>query len=334
MDRKLASIQKITDIQPIPNADKIEVATVLSWRVVIKKGEFKVGDLCCFFEIDSMLPRQPWNDFLADKNHPDKPIRLRTVKLRQQISQGLVIPLSVAGVNGNEGDDVTEILKIEKYEAPIPVQLAGLVRGVFPSHVPKTDQIRIQSEPELIEEVRGLECYWSVKVDGTSASFINIDGDHHVCSRNLSLKETEGNLYWQMYHKYNLKEILNSVGNFAIQGECVGSGIQNNRMGLKEHELMVFDVYDIKGGKYLNYSEFFKFCNDHGLKTVPLLKIDTFCYKSVDELVEVALSCKYPNGSIGEGYVIRPTIEKYSEILSGRLSFKIINNDYLLKNGE
>ena len=92
MERKLVTVQKILDLQPIPGADAIEVAQVLGWKCVVKKGEFKVGDICAYFEIDSLLPVEPWTDFLRKGDH--RPFRLRTIKLRGVQSQGLALPMS------------------------------------------------------------------------------------------------------------------------------------------------------------------------------------------------------------------------------------------------
>jgi RNA ligase (TIGR02306 family) len=337
--RKLASIQRIKDVQPIEGADRVEVVSILGWKVVTRKNEFKVGDLCVYFEIDSILPRNPWNDFLADKNKPDKPFRVRTARIRGQISQGLAFPLKTifndSVINSlNEGTDVTEIIGVEKYEPQIPAQLSSDVKGTFPSIVPKTDETRIQAEPNLLEECAGIPMYWALKVDGTSATFVNVDGEHHVCSRNLSLKEKEGNTYWEMYHKYNLKKVLDENPDYAIQGEIAGPGIQKNTMGLEEHTLFVFNVYDVKEGKIISYAGMNDFCKYYGLKTVPIAMVNEYINTTdtVEDLVEFANKAKYPNGKPAEGYVIRPMIPQYSKVLNSRMSFKIINNKYLLKN--
>jgi len=353
--RMLASIQRIVDVAPIPNADRIEKITVLGWQLVAKKDEFKKNDLCVYFEIDSILPFRAWTEFLRSKDAPDKPIRLKTATMRGQISQGLAVPLqvipelnydvvtgtvamtsdAVVGVQVQEGLDLTKYLKIEKYEAPIPVCLSGEMRGVRPNRIPITDEPRVQSFPDIIRELHGLEVYWTVKADGSSGTFANLeDGDDHVCSRNLSLRDTEGNVFWKMYKKYSLKEILAANPWMAIQGEVAGPGIESNRMGLKDHELFVFNVYDVKAGRYLDFQDFTEFCQKHSLTTVEVEKIAIF-NQTVEELVEEANSCKYPNGDLGEGYVIRPTVEARSQVLGGRrLSVKAISNAYLVKHGK
>ena len=341
MERKLASIQKIKDIQPIPDADNIEVATVLGWRCVIKKGEFEVGDLCVYFEIDSLIPITSWSIFLEDKNKPGQPVRLRTRKLRKQISQGLVAHINILGdcvtdENKVEGFDVTELLGVEKYEAPIPASLSGRIRGAFPALVYKTDEIRLQSEPELIQEFQGKQVYWSVKMDGTSGTFAHIMNDLpvHVCSRNFSLLMEEGNTYWKMYDQYKMNDVFRDAGEIAIQGEICGEGIQKNRMGIKGQQLFIFNIFDIRAHHYFGLSEMQDFCSTYKLQMVPVEKVEVFNYQTVDELVELATQCKYPNGALGEGYVIRPVINEYSPVLNSMASFKVINNKYLAKHEE
>lgn len=336
--KNLATIQKITEINNIPKADAIDVATVLGWKVVIKKNEFQVNDLVVFIQIDTLLPPTSWNEFLHDKKDPEKKIRLRTVKMRGQISQGLVVPISVLGermTEFEEGDDVTQILGIEKYEKPIPTQLNGSMRSGFPTLIPKTDEILVQNVPGVLEEMRGKNAYWTVKVDGTSGTFANIEGEVHACSRNTSWLESETNTYWQMVEKYNLKEILLKSGDIAIQGEVAGPSIQKNTAGLSEQQLFVFDIYDIRNACRYNFDQLVDFCQLHNLPMVPVFKEEEFNYDSMDELLEIAVEAKYPeNNKPAEGLVVRPEVEAYSEAISGRMSFKVMNNKYLLKHGE
>jgi RNA ligase (TIGR02306 family) len=341
MDTNLATIQEVTDIQPIPGADSIEVASVMGWKCVVKKGEFKIGDKGVYIAIDTIVPEKPEFEFLRKVS-----FRVKTIRLRKQLSQGLLIPLTILPcgqypVSIPTGTDVTEVLGIKKYEKPVPAQLAGLVRGDFPSsYIHKTDEIMLQNILPVLDEIRGQECYISVKLDGTSATFVNTQRDSevdiHVCSRNLSLKETEENVYWKMLRQYHLDAVLAKVGAFAIQGEVVGEGIQKNRLGIKGQDLYVFNVFDIKNQKYLNYKDFIDFCATYGLKTVPIERVCTFDF-TFEQLLEMAKG-KYASGKNREGIVIRPTTEMYSKLIDdkygmrGRLSFKVLNNDYLEKD--
>lgn len=335
MSRKLASIQRIIDINPIEGADRIEVATILGWRVVIRKNEFKVNDLCVYFEVDSLIPLKPWSQFLEDKNKPGRPVRLRTIRLREQLSQGLAAPISILDKDVVEGEDVTELLGIEKYEPIISAHLAGKVRGIFPALVPRTDEERLQSSPGLLSEFKGKKYVMTLKCDGTSGSFMNIEGDHHVCSRNLSLQDDGVNTYWKMYHKYNLKGVLDTLGDFAIQSEICGPSIRKNRLGLKDHELFVFDIFDIRAGRRVCFDRMIEICSQYGLPTVPIDSFGTFEFETIDELIEYSNSRIYPsNGLLAEGIVVRPMEEFYSNVLSGRASFKVISNAFLEEYGE
>ncbi|MFN0201713.1 MAG: RNA ligase (ATP), partial [Bacteroidia bacterium] len=165
--RKLASIQKIIQLEAIPEADAILKATVLGWQLVVKKGEFQVGDDCVYCEIDSLMPDRPEFEFLKPRG-----MRIRTVRLRGQISQGICFPLSILPENTpiEEGLDVTEMLGITKYEPPIPAQLAGTVKGLFPSFIPKTDETRVQVLQEVLDEYKDETCYITEKLDGSSVT--------------------------------------------------------------------------------------------------------------------------------------------------------------------
>lgn len=326
MNTNLATIQKVTDIQPILNANAIEVATVMGWKCVVKKGEFKVGDLGVYISIDTIVPEIPVFEFMR-KVH----FRIRTIRLRKQLSQGLLLPLSSFATLTNciEGQDVTEAVGVKKYEKPVPENMRGQIKGSFPSCVSRTDEIMIQSILPVLDEIQGKEVYITVKCDGTSATFIHNNGEVDVCSRNVALKETENNVYWKMYRKYADK----MEDGFAVQGEVVGEGIQKNRLGLKGHDFLVFNVYNIKSGKYLDYQEMLAFCNKYGFKTVPLIQICPFNF-TLEQLLEMAKG-KYESGKHREGIVIRPTVETYSPTIdqrygmAGRMSFKVLNNDYL-----
>jgi len=330
MNTNLATIQIITDIQSIPDADSIEVATVMGWKCVVKKDEFKIGDKCVYIGIDTIVPETPQFEFLR-KAH----FRIKTIRLRKQLSQGIIFPVTIIQNQQEwiEGQDVTELIGVKKYEKQIPINLAGQIKRQFPSYVPKTDEIMLQSILPVLDEIKDKEVYITVKCDGTSVTFINYNNEIDVCSRNLSLKETENNIYWKIYHKYNLGDIPDG---FAIQGEICGTGIQKNKLGLSEQELFVFNVYNIKQGKYLGYFDMIDFCKNYNLQTVPLIQVCKFDF-TLEQLLEMAKG-KYKSGQNREGIVIRPIIECYSKIIDekygmqGRMSFKVLNNDYLEKD--
>jgi RNA ligase (TIGR02306 family) len=332
----LATIQKAVELKPISGADAIECATVLGWEVVVKKGEFKPGDLGVYVEIDSLLPELPCFEFMRTRN-----FRVKTVKLRGQISQGLFMPLSILpGGEYVEGQDVTELLGVKKYEKAVPGQLSGIAKGNFPSFIPKTDEVRIQSEPHLLEEVRSLPMYATVKCDGSSATYYVKDGEFGVCGRNWELKEDENNSFWKFAREVDLENKMKSLtrSNIALQGEICGPGIQKNPMGLDKVTVFFFNLYLIDEHRYGDYEELVKVSDSLGLKTVPLVfwgaSLNEVFGKEdwgMEDLVKYAEGT-YPNGKPREGIVIRPVKEQDSQRTRiGRLSFKVVNNIYLLK---
>jgi RNA ligase (TIGR02306 family) len=205
----------------------------------------------------------------------------------------------------------------------------GEYRGPFPGLVPKTDEQRVQSAPSVLDELRGRPFVATVKMDGTSTTFLMLDGELHVCGRNHSILEGE-NLYWYVAKKRRIGEVLAKAPRLAIQGEIVGPGIQRNPVGLADKDLFVFSVFDTGDGRCLDDAELRAFCREHGLEPVPV----AFEGERFDETVESLLAKAeglYPGTkSQREGIVIRPREELRSDVLAGRLSFKAISNAYLL----
>jgi RNA ligase (TIGR02306 family) len=339
-ERKLASIQKITEILPIDGADKIVCVKILGWQCVALKTEFKVNDACVFFEIDSVLPIAQWNDHL--RKEPNKPLRIKTIRLRGQLSQGLAMPMSIIPTGEYEvGQDVTELVGVTKYEPVVPAHLSGMAKGNFPAFLHKTDETRLQSEPRVLDEAisKGLVLVGTLKMDGTSFTAYRRDDEFGVCSRNLDLKETEDNAHWRMARKLKLEEILRSEpSNLSIQGEIVGPSIQANRLGLSESKLYLFNLFDIDTGKYLSHTELSAFAEKHGLKVVPTVyRLDfggVVGPRDVNHLLNIANNLNYDNGTPAEGIVWRSMCETHSDVLKGRLSFKTISNRYLEKYKE
>jgi len=344
VDRKLASIQKILNLEPIEKADAIEKATVLGWSLVVKKGEFKVGDACVYVEVDSILPERPEFEFLRARH-----FRIKTVKLRGQVSQGIAFPLSILPEGQyEEGLDVTDILGIKKYEPNIPAQLAGTVKGNFPDFIPKTDETRIQSVPKVLERHKDKEFYVTEKLDGTSLTVYIRDDERvngfevGVCSRNTELKDTEGNAYWDLVKKLDLQNKLTFLAssswthrmNIAIQGEMIGNGIQKNKYNLPDHQLFVFNIFDIDKHVYLDEVEMRYIAQELGLHVVPIIDRVFVLNHTVDQLVEYSKGISHLYKHVQrEGVIFRPLREEKDEEL-GRLSFKVINPDFLLKYDE
>jgi RNA ligase (TIGR02306 family) len=342
--RKLASIQEISAINPITGADSIEVADVLGWHVVVKKGEFKPGDIVVYVEVDSVLPENPEYEFLRkccylDKNG-FKGFRIRTAKLRGQISQGIVFPLSILNLPKKcelcYGQDVTSRLGIVKYDPPIPASLSGLAKGNFPAFVPKTDETRIQAVPSVLSRHKGKLCYVTEKLDGSSMTAYLYGDQFGICSRNLELKETANNALWRIATRYDLKGAIEDMGgNLALQGEIIGPGIQGNKYGLKETQFRIFNIYNLEINRYIGYHDSVVMLDNVGYgkaTMVPLVDHITLDH-SVDQIVELAKGKSQLADIQREGIVIRP-LKEDTDIELGRLSFKAINPNFLLKWGE
>lgn len=344
-ERKLATIRRIVAIEPIVGADRIVLAIVDGWQSVVKKDEFKVGDLVVFAEIDSVLPFKPWSEFLRDKRSPDKVIRLKTCKLKGTLSQGVIFPLDIIDLETfplivEEGLDVTEHLGIEKYNPQIPAHLAGKVKGNFPTHIfPKTDSERLQNlwHDKFKDEIQGVRFVSRVKADGTSFSTFIHNGEVGVCSRNLMLDLTdEGNVYVEMFKKYNLEEMFKSLNrNLVIQAEVIGPGIQKNRLNVSEKQIQVFDIFDIDTHRYFDYHDLMLFCDCHKLPEVTTASDDFIFDKEKHDLdFFIKMTERQYNGTKQqiEGLVFTPFNERYSPSLRSRLRFKVINPNYLLEN--
>jgi RNA ligase (TIGR02306 family) len=346
MERKLASIQQVLAIEPIANADAIELARINGWQCVVKKGEFTPGDLGLFLEIDAVPPDIEVFQFLWQRKpkegeaiaetvaRPDK-FRVRTMKLRGALSQGVLLSLQDFDFTAvREGEDMTALLGITKYEPPVP-QGMGDFRAHFPAFLPKTDEMRVQSVPEVLDELRGLPYIATLKCDGTSATFCidPRDSQFHACGRNISIREGE-NLYWRIARKYDLEAVLRRSTQLAVQGEICGPGIQKNRLGLKELSLFAFNVYDLGQACYLDHDDARQWLEENGLSPVEVVETGESFAHSQDSLLLLAEG-KYPGTSNErEGIVIRPRCETFSSVLGGRLSFKAISNRFLLKEGD
>jgi RNA ligase (TIGR02306 family) len=341
--RKLASIRTISEILPIEGADAIELAIVDGWKVVVAKSVgHQIGNKVVYCEIDSFLPIEPEFEFLRKSSFKrmgvEEGFRLKSIRLRNTLSQGLIIPLSDAievmkRRNGEVysemlevGMDVSTLLGIQKYEPPIPAELAGKVRGNFPSQIPRTDEERIQNLKKEYEEWKtsGKTFYVTEKNDGSSSTFYINNDFFGVCSRNLDLEETEGNTFWKVARELDLENKMREFGgNFALQGELLGPGIQGNPYKLKEHIVRFFNVFDIDMGEYLPLGEFKFIINHLGLETVPILDEEFTLPETIDELLEYADSKSVLNPQFDrEGVVIRST--------DRTISFKVISNAFLL----
>lgn len=403
--RRLVTIRKIDALDPIDGADMIEVATVDGWQVVVKKGEFKTNQYCVFFEIDSFLPLTKDFEFLArngtktDEAGVER-IRLRTIKLRKQLSQGLALPISVIWdsllrIVFERNDDpisidseidelleeleenrygIEQYLNVTKYEPPEP-KGAGMARaktgGEFPIVVPKTDEDRIQNVyGKYSQTMKGVSFRKSLKMEGSShtiACFLNPEfflrkldddvkefneetglmevvetkpypfnyeqGQVVVASRNHSLKYDPSSHFWIPVLEQDLPRRLyeycvENDRQLAIQSEVMGPGIQGNIEGFTKHQLFAFRVWDIDQRRLLSDEEFIDLAKALDLQVAPQGEIVKF-FDVYDNIKDALASAEHKsiNAPQAEGDVYKSV-----DLVDGRIvSFKVINNKYLLK---
>lgn len=346
--RKLASIQRIWKIEPIEGADRIELAHVLGWQCVVNKGQFQPMDLAVYFEVDSFLPVAPEFDFLRASSYRKTDImgegfRLRTMKFRGQISQGLLLPISnfdSIPVDAELGMDVTELLGVKKWEIEEKITTGGTMIGTLPYDIPHTDETRVQAEPELIQAFAGMEYYISTKMDGSSHSVGIDENGFHVTGHNYEYKDDGNSPFYELVKAMELREKMesfvaeNNLTAFTIQGELCAPGIQKNRLKLTKPHWYVFTVRE--DGKRVGLNRMLGICKKLQLEAVPIEEVGMDLptkYPTVEALLERAEG-DYPKGGKKEGIVIRPTEPVYCELIGAALSMKVVSNKYLLKNQE
>lgn len=379
-ERMMAWIAKVDAVEKHPNADSLDICTVGGWKCVTKLGEYEEGDLVVYVSIDSWVPESVAPFLVKSKPREFNGVkgeRLRTIKLRGQLSQGLILSPSTikytsekdkvnalkgegpitdllndirftlgkeAGDLEIEGMDVTELLNIQKWEKPLPAQLAGQTRRYFPEFLRKTDQERVQNLKKEISEWNAKNIIWEVteKLEGSSmtvyAKFEVADEynqpiiDVGVCSRNLELKmDQEGNTFIDTAKNTGLIDALTryvglGYGEIAVQGELIGPGIQDNIYGLDKHEFHVFDIWNITKREYVNPYERVKTVEALNRMGADIKHVPILGYQLNPSVVEDALYMAEGSSRLAdverEGIVFKAVDQD--------LSFKAISNSYLM----
>jgi hypothetical protein len=351
----LASAQRIVSVTPIEGADAIETAMVLGWEIVIKKGEYQVGDLCCYIQIDTVVPEKPEYEFLRDRK-----FRVRTIKLRKQISQGLIVPLPEG--NWSEGDNLTDVIGVKKYEKvdnnPARYEkprkpktwykrviynlkynffykmfpfLLKKERSDFPKNlVSITDEERIQNIPKVLHTHAGKTFILSYKLDGSSITIIHNKflgrSKYRICSRRFELHGKKNDWY-KVFTNTNFKRHIQTLvkyyktNDIIVQGEAIGK-FNGNHHKLKSDEIKLFNIY--VNGKRINQKEFIEVCRANYIPHCPMYK-EVVLNHTLPEILKMSEIKDILNISVeAEGLVWR--------CVEDNLSFKVINNKYLLKN--
>ena len=340
-ERVMARVVRIDAINPIEGADQIEVAQIGGWKVVVKKGEHTAGSLAVYCEIDSFIPHSI-APFLTKPGQFPKVYnevegqRLRTIKLRGQISQGLLLPMSIRGSDGlvvgalfTEGDDVTELLGIQRWEPPAEFRAAN-AKGSFPHFIPKTDQERIQNLSRSLEKWNAEKHQWQVteKIDGSSMTVFYKDGEVGVCSRNLELKDDGTSTFWETAKSEGLVEKLIAVGkNIALQGELIGGQIQGNAYKVDKFQFHLYDIFDIDTQQYLTPENVEGTALQLNIRHVPVLEQFTTFDVRMEDLIAYAEGKSLVGAKPErEGLVFKSLTEPGT-------SFKVVSNRWLYLTG-
>lgn len=360
MARRLATIRRIGSLEPIEGRDRIELAHVDGWSVIVKKGEYEVGDLTVYCEPDTVLPERPEFEFLRDKK-----FKIKTMKMAGVISQGICFPMSILPYGVYKvRDDVTDLIGAKQnvdtmdIEKEIPKKSDGKTSWLkkkyynsrfykkklaeqqemkkFPSFIKKTDEERVQNIPEIL--IWKDPMFVTEKVDGQSGTFFlkrnhGIKSlfkpyEYGVCSRNIRIPEPDKSSYWEVSKKYNLERVLAScLGDHewvALQGECVGPGIQGNKYGLDSYDVYFFN-FITPDGRWSGESTYC-LCQSHRLNYVPIVDVEYIMPDTVEEVLADAEGESELAEVEREGVVIRSQ--------DGGISFKAVSRKFLLEHGE
>ena len=322
---ELATIERIEEIKPHPNSDKLDLARVLNYWCIVPKDTYVAGSTVAYIRPDSMLPadREWATSFLRYTNRG----RCRAVRLRGEWSEGIILHLDKVlpeignpFFNFNYGTEVGNFLGITKFEPPVP-NTAGAKR-YLPLNIPRTDEERWQNLRNL-EQLIGQDVVVTLKIDGQSFTAYSTPEEQGICSRSLELKMGEG--FDSNWHAVERKyDILNGLrklypmGRLAVRGEVYGPTIQaleHNPHCRKPLNLAVYSVWDIENEEYVNWSEVSSLAESLGIPTVPVLERAVL----TRELIE-----KYDSGlETIDGMPFEGVVVK-----GDGWSFKIINKHY------
>jgi RNA ligase (TIGR02306 family) len=335
--RQLVKVVTIDSLEPIPGADLIEAAKVGGWTVVVQKGLYEPGDSAVYFEIDSCLPlSDPRFEHLRArgvKEHEGKEFhRLKTVKLRGVVSQGMLMPLKEFEIEwlGNLLGHGTyeEQLGIFKYDDIDPVSTrSGTAIAGFPTHVVrKTDSERIQNLAGAWQEIREFDDWFATeKIDGCSLTVVRENGELKVCSRNWQVPSNEG-VFGTAFQRH--RDLFEQLGEGdAVQAEIAGPGIQGNRLGLAEQRIFVFNFtqfgHVLERRKWPTDFRYLEAPQYHGL-TLGETVDETIA--KIDGIKSLVSKDRLAEGVVWVNYSHTPMT-----VLGDRHQFKTISNKYLLK---
>lgn len=349
MSSLIVDVVKILDVEPHPNADRLDIATVKGWKTVVGKDQYKVGDLVVYAPIDSVLPIE-----LADEMKVTQyltKLRVKTAKLRGVFSQGLCIPVEIVankiveqGLDERKasfetewlGKDVKDILGITKFEPPEPIAEDALAQPT--AFAIYTDIENIKNYPDVFTDED--DVIVTEKIHGVNSRFGIVEGEFMVGSHNQRFKKGD-NKFWNIAKKYNIEDKLRGYiedwsgftkGDLIVYGEVYGTGVQKGKLNYDAIEEKKFRVFGVKvDGKYMSYPDFKIFCLTRDFERAPELYIGKF-HKG---LLDLANGQSTLGNHIKEGIVITSVVDSdqkdgWYHLGLGRQIVKHISEKYLL----
>ncbi len=338
------------EIEPHPNADRLELAVIGGYRAIVLKDQYRTGSLAAYIPEAAICP----DDVIAElglegRLSGSKKNRVKAVRLRGALSQGLVYPITGAKLRDipvAEGDDVMEWLGITKYEPPVPTNLAGEVWNAHGATL-KYDIENIKRYPDAFQ--KGEQVFITEKLHGTWCCF-GLHPKHLspiVTSKGLSAKglafkmDVEANvqnLYIRAWHEWKEEvEEVRARANashvpFYLLGEVYGRGVQDLHYGASKPEFRAFDIYvgAPGAGRYLSTEEFEAALGD-SIPSVPILYRGAYSKRILDEFTDGKTTLD--DQHIREGIVIRPRDEERVSLEFGRVILKSVSGDYLTRHG-
>lgn len=311
---------------PHPNADSLFVAIPngTNWQCCCRISDFEDEELGIYIPVDSLLPVDMVNELKLLNSKEGLPYRLRTVRLRSKLSQGLLIPNRG---RFKEGEDVAEALGITKYVEPDPAE-EDLRR--FPQEFVKyTDIENIMNFPDVLQD--GEEVVMTEKIHGGTFRCAWTTDEFYCGSARTAFKPDANSKWLDVAHKYDLVNKLRDYPNVVVYGELFGAGVQSLRYGLDDSwDLRIFDIYFGLEDRYANFDEMVEWCEKLDLPMVPLIYRGEF---NQDVLRQHTTGDSTMASHIREGVIIKCVNERWNfESGLGRVILKSINPDFSLKH--
>lgn len=342
------AIETVEEVTPHPNADRLDLVRIRGYRAVTQRGLHQVGDAVLYIPTDAVLPEDVLEAFgFAGKLAGKAKNRVKPVRLRGELSEGLVIPVRVVSDFLERttatgflalGADVAERLGITKWEPEIPVHMAGEVIAAPEWFRLFYDVENIKAFPDVLQT--GELLLVTEKLHGTNAKF----GWHRnegffVASRrrDTALVESVSNLYWRVAREYDIEDSMRRMADYAgvdalvLCGEIFGKGVQDLHYGNERPAFRVFDVRQPLEGRWMDLIDVRTLMEGAGvgLSIVPVVGAGQF---TLEQLHGLASGESTLADHVQEGVVVRSLRERHHPSL-GRVMLKVINPDYLTRSG-